>query len=224
MPMIPRVLEPEAMDTPEEARDYDEMDHSAVNQRFVADFLEAHGAPRGGEILDVGSGPGRIPIALCRSAPTARVVALDMAEAMLERARRNIDDAGLAGRIRCQAGDAKGLSFPDGSFEAVVSNTIIHHIPDPAPPLAEMARLVAPGGTLFIRDLARPADLAEVDHLVATYAGEEAEAAQALFRASLHAALTTDEVKQIVAALGLPEDGVAMSSDRHWTWSWRRPS
>lgn len=221
--MLPRVLEPEAMDTPEEARDYDAMDHSTVNARFVADFLEAHGPCRGGEVLDVGTGPGRIPIALCQADAGARVLAIDLAAAMIERARANVAASGLEGRIRCLASDAKATSFAERSFEAVLSNTIVHHIPDPGPVLGEMARLVAPGGTLFVRDLARPADLAEVDHLVTTYAGAEPPAARALFEASLHAALTLDEVRGLVRDLGLPVEGVAMTSDRHWTWTWKSP-
>jgi ubiquinone/menaquinone biosynthesis C-methylase UbiE len=222
--MLARVLEPEAMDTPEEARDYDAMDHGAVNARFVADFLAAHGSCRGGEVLDAGAGPGRIAIALCEADPAARVVALDLAAAMLERAQRNVAAAGLAGRVRCVRGDVKGLPWPDGRFEAVISNTIIHHIPDPAPALREMARLVAPGGTLFVRDLARPSTLAEVAALVREYAGGEDPPARALFEASLHAALTVPEVRAISGAIGLTATTIAMTSDRHWTWVWRRDS
>jgi ubiquinone/menaquinone biosynthesis C-methylase UbiE len=221
--MLSRVLEPEAMDTPEEARDYDAMDHATVNARFVADFLAVHGRCRGGEILDVGAGPGRIAMALCQSDPAARVRALDLAEAMLSLARQNIAAAGLSERIACVQGDAKALPNPDGAFEAVVSNTIIHHIPDPAPALREMARLVARGGTLFVRDLARPAGDAEVASLVAAYAGTEAPSAKAMFEASLRAALTVEEVRAIAVSLGLDPTGIAMTSDRHWTWAWKRP-
>src|SRR4051794_21274590 len=124
------------------------MDHTEVNARFVADFLRVHGPCRGGEILDVGTGPARIPIALCRADPKARVLGVDMAGSMLERAAENVRTQGLADRIRLDAGDAKALNLPSGGFEAVVSNTIVHHIPDPAPALREMARLVAPDGTL----------------------------------------------------------------------------
>src|SRR4051794_28312246 len=155
--MLPRVLEPEAMETPAEASEYDAMDHAKVNAQFVADFLAEHGRCRGGELLDVGTGPARIAIALCQADPAARVLATDLADAMLELARRNVAAARLDARIRCIRGDAKSLPWPDGRFEAVISNTIIHHIPDPAPALAEMVRLVAPGGTLFVRDLIRPA-------------------------------------------------------------------
>jgi ubiquinone/menaquinone biosynthesis C-methylase UbiE len=220
--MLPRVLEPEAMDTSEEARDYDAMDHAAVNARFVADFLDAHGPCRGGEILDVGTGPGRIAIALCQADPAARLLAADLAEAMLELARRNVAAAGLETRVECIRGDAKALPWPAGRFEAVISNSIVHHIPEPAPALAEMARLVAPGGTLFVRDLARPATDRDVAALVATYAGGEPPAARALFESSLHAALTVPEVRAIALALALPPEGVTMTSDRHWTWIWRR--
>src|SRR3954471_8033305 len=109
--MLPRVLEPEAMDTPDEARDYDAMDHAEVNARFVADFLDAHGPCRGGEILDVGTGPGRIAIALCLADPSARVLAADLAEAMLDLARRNVSAAGLTSRIACVRGDAKACPW-----------------------------------------------------------------------------------------------------------------
>ena len=221
--MLVRVPEPEAMDTPEEAHDYDAMDHSEVNARFVADFLSAHGPCRGGEILDVGTGTARIPIALCRADERAAVVALDLAETMLVLARRNLAEAALGGRIRLERGDGKGIAHPDGSFEAVLSNTIVHHIPDPAPALSEMARLVAPGGTLFLRDLARPESGGEVERLVNLHAGDEPPAARALFEASLRAGLTVAEVREIVRSLGLPAEGVTMTSDRHWTWLWNRP-
>jgi ubiquinone/menaquinone biosynthesis C-methylase UbiE len=221
--MLPRVLEPEAMDSVEEARDYDAMDHAAVNARFVADFLAAHGPCRGGDLLDVGTGPARIPIVLCQADPAARVLGVDLAESMIALARHNVAAAGVAGRIACLQGDAKALPLPGGRFEAVLSNTIIHHIPEPAPALAEMVRLIAPGGTVMVRDLARPPTPAALTHLVSLYSENESPSAQALFAASLHAALTVDEVRQMLTDLGLPGAEVAMTSDRHWTWLWRRP-
>jgi ubiquinone/menaquinone biosynthesis C-methylase UbiE len=221
--MIPRVLEPEAMDTPAEAIAYDAMDHAEVNARFVADFLEAHGPCRGGEILDLGTGPARIPIALCRADPLARVLGIDLARSMLDLAAQNLAEAGLTDRVRLLEADAKGLALPDGSFEAVVSNTIIHHIPEPRLALAELPRLVAPGGTLFVRDLIRPESEDALASLVATYAGSEGSAAQTLFAESLRAALTIVEVRAIVKGLGWPDVGVRQTSDRHWTWSASRP-
>ncbi|MDG3006513.1 class I SAM-dependent methyltransferase [Paludisphaera mucosa] len=222
--MIPRVLEPESMDGPEEVAQYDAMDHRAVNDRFVADFLAAHGPCRGGEVLDVGTGTARIPIALALADPAARVVGFDLAPAMIERAERNVAEAGLSDRIRFVLGDAKApTALGEARYEGVVSNTIIHHIPDPLPAFAAMVDRLAPGGTLLIRDLARPDDQAQLAGLVEQYAGDESPEARELFRASLHAALTVPEIARLAAQVGLPADCVAMTSDRHWTLAWRRP-
>ncbi|MDB5349521.1 MAG: rebM 1 [Planctomycetota bacterium] len=216
--MIPRVLEPEAMDTAEDAAEYDAMDHSGVNVRFVADFLASHGPCRGGTILDVGTGTARIPLELCRVDPNAMVRAVDLAEHMLALGRKNVQEAGLTDRIRLEKVDAKGFPYPDRSFEAVISNSIVHHIPEPAAALAEMVRLVAPGGTLFCRDLARPESSEHLEQLVTMYAGRESASARDLLAASLHAALTLNEVRAIVSAMGFSADDVALTSDRHWTW------
>lgn len=224
--MIPRVLEPESMETAEDVEQYDAMDHREVNDRFVADFLAAHGSCRGGEILDLGAGTGRIPIALAQADLKARITAVDLAPAMIERAKRNVAEAGLSDRVRCVQGDAKspGTALGNLRFEAVVSNSIIHHLADPQPAVSHMVDRVEPGGTLMIRDLARPGDEATVDRLVEQYAAGESAHARRLFHDSLHAALTLNEIRAIAAGLGLPSDCVSMTSDRHWTLIWKRPS
>ena len=70
-------------------------------------------------------------------------------------AARNVQGAGFQGRILLLRGDAKRLPFADASFGAVVSNSLVHHLPDPLAALAEMARVVRGGGWLFVRDLLR---------------------------------------------------------------------
>jgi ubiquinone/menaquinone biosynthesis C-methylase UbiE len=212
------------MDTPEEAHDYNAMDHAEVNARFVDDLLHAHGRPASGDWLDVGTGTALIPIALCQRTNDCRVIGTDLAEQMLELAHQNVTAAGLEHRIRLDRVDAKSLPYADQSFETVFSNSIVHHIPEPLVVLGELVRLVAPGGTLFVRDLVRPDSQDELERLVQLYAGREPERARAMFRDSLHASLSLDEVQEMVASLGLPHHGVQMTSDRHWTWAWRRPT
>jgi ubiquinone/menaquinone biosynthesis C-methylase UbiE len=214
--MLPRVLEPEVMDSADEASDYDAMDHRAVNECFVADFLAA--GPGGASVLDVGAGTAQIPIELCRRAPGVRVVAIDAARHMIDLGRQNVRRAGLTDRIRLELCDAKQLPSPDALFEAVISNSIVHHIPRPESVLAEMVRVTKPGGTLFVRDLARPADEATLASLVEQYAGDANDRQRRMFADSLHAALTVNEMRDLVATLGLPPEGVRMTSDRHWTW------
>ncbi|HUG20888.1 MAG TPA: class I SAM-dependent methyltransferase [Planctomycetaceae bacterium] len=209
------------MDTPEEARDYNEMDHSEVNRAFVRDFLEfcqqvqPGGTPR--NLLDVGTGTALIPLEYCRQVPTGSITAIDLAREMLTLAERNVTRAGLSDRISLRLCDSKQLPFADGQFDAVISNSIIHHIPEPIECLRETARVLAPGGLLFVRDLLRPASAEAVEGFVQQYAGEENPHSQQMFRQSLLAALTVDEVRNLLTELQLPSGWVKQTSDRHWT-------
>lgn len=220
--MLKRVLEPEVMDSPREAIDYDAMDHSTVNRVFVDDFLNALTArghkPGEGKILDLGTGTARIPIELLRRDSALSVVAIDLAESMLDLGRTNVAAAGFTRRIRLERVDAKHLPYPSASFTAVIANSIVHHIPDPRAVLAEACRVLQPGGVLFIRDLLRPNDDISVRHLVDTYAADANGHQRQLFEASLRAALSLDEVRHLASQLGHPTDEVQQTSDRHWTW------
>ncbi len=215
--MLKRVLEPEVMDSPEEARDYDAMDHRVVNRSFVEDFLRAC-APAG-PVLDVGTGTAQIPVVLCRMAPAVKVVAIEYAGHMLDLAARNVRQAGLADRIQLQRCDAKQLPFADRSFSAAISNSIVHHIPEPVRVLQEMVRVTTVGGCLFVRDLLRPETEEELRRLVTVYAGEANAHQRAMFDASLRAALTLEEVRELVRSLGFAAESVRQTSDRHWTWT-----
>ena len=227
---LQRVLEPEVMDTPEEARDYDAMDHGAVNTAFCTDLL-AMGAI-GPTVLDVGTGTALIPIELCKRAADVRVVAVELAVHMLALARENVARAGLEARIALEKVDAKVMPYPDAAFATTISNSIVHHIPEPRLVLSEMGRVTRAGGLVFVRDLARPSTRAEVDRLVALHGGTPPsdpaalpsfEHQRELFRASLCAALTVDEVIDIANAAGLQGSAVRMTSDRHWTLAFRKP-
>lgn len=215
--MLPRTLEPEVMDTAEDALDYDRMDHAEVNRRFVEDFLAT--TPAVDEVLDLGTGTAQIPIVLCRRSDAARVLAIDLSAEMLLVARTNVEVAGLRERIMLQRIDAKGLPYDDGRFSAVMSNSIVHHIPEPAPALAEAVRVARAGARIFIRDLARPDDEATLTSLVERYTTGANEHQRRLFADSLWAALTVEEMRGIVSQLGFAPETVSMTSDRHWTWS-----
>ena len=216
--MLQRVLEPEVMDTAEDAHDYDTMDHSGVNRVFVLDLLKF--APRlQNPVLDVGTGTAQIPIELCKQHATVEVVAVDAAATMIELANRNIANARFAARIRAELVNARGLRFPDHHFAAVISNSIIHHIPEPLIVFTEMVRVGQRSGVIFVRDLFRPDDEATLSHLVQTYAGDANAHQRMLFADSLHAALTVDEVRGFVTQLGYAAETVTATSDRHWTWA-----
>jgi ubiquinone/menaquinone biosynthesis C-methylase UbiE len=217
---LPRRLEPEVMDTPADAEDYDAMDHSTVNRVFCSDFFAAWSGDN--PVLDVGTGTAQIPIELCKQDSRPAITAIDLSDDMLKIARRNVLNSKLIDRIRLEKMDAKALSYADGAFATVMSNSIIHHIPEPVKTFAEMVRVCAKDGYLFIRDLMRPRDTDELARLVELYAAGANAHQRQLFGDSLHAALTVNEVREMVTAMGFAPESVTATSDRHWTWVARR--
>jgi SAM-dependent methyltransferase len=220
--MLPRVLEPEVMDSAEDAADYDAMDHAAVNAVFVDDLVSrlwSTPRPQDGvwEIFDAGTGTAQIPIALLQRGVRAVVTAADAAASMLAVGRRNVAAAGLDAQIHLVLRDCKALPETTGWFDVVMSNSLLHHLPEPGFALRECWRILRPGGLLFLRDLFRPDDDAAVEAIVQRYAGDANRHQQQLFRESLHAALTVDEVRQLAMSEGIPPEWVAATSDRHWT-------
>ncbi|MBD2502001.1 class I SAM-dependent methyltransferase [Anabaena azotica] len=219
-----RQLEPEVMDSWEEASEYDAMDFTEVNSAFAQEAVLL-GPPEQGLVLDAGTGTGRIPILICQKRHQWQLVAIDMAENMLQIATQHVQMVGLEERIRLELVDAKRLPYEDGIFDLVVSNSLVHHLPDPLPFFAEIKRVCKPHGGIFIRDLFRPADETTMNALVASIGEEYDDYQKKLFRDSLHAALTLEEVHKLIIIAGLVGVEIYQSSDRHWTArrSWTSP-
>jgi ubiquinone/menaquinone biosynthesis C-methylase UbiE len=213
---LTRVLEAEVMDDASEAISYDAMDFAMVDQDFVDRVVAVH--PDAVKVLDLGTGTARIPIRLCQQRSQYQVLGIDLAESMLEIGELNIQRAKMAQRIRLAKADSKRTPYPNWEFDLVISNSLVHHLPDPAGFFREISRLVTPTGGIVVRDLFRPDSEAELEAIMALH-GEGLNDRQAkLFRDSLHAAFTLAEVTELAKSAGLVENvRIYPSSDRHWT-------
>ncbi len=99
-------------------------------------------------IGDLGCGTGQVAEAL---APFAGgILAVDGSEAMLEEARRRLEPHG---NVEVLHGDLEALPLEDGSLDAAVLALVLHHLPDPAAALREVARVVRPGGRVLVMDM-----------------------------------------------------------------------
>ena len=210
-----RIPEPEElMDEADQALAYAEADFSASNELFIQLFEQLHPAEFTGQALDLGCGPADIPIRFARRYPQAGIDALDGAQAMLDLAEKAIEADGLAQRIclHCQYLPATRL---DKTYDAVLSNSLLHHLNDPQDLWSTILDNAGPGATVLVMDLLRPESPGQVDALVAQYASDAPEVLRRDFEASLYAAYTLEEVQAQLAAASLDGLTVSQVSDRH---------
>jgi ubiquinone/menaquinone biosynthesis C-methylase UbiE len=128
--------------------------------RAIAEAIAAE-TPSGSDVLDVSCGPGEVLVQLARLAPSLRCTGLDVDAGMIERAERK------AARLppnrseqprwpRFVVANVGAMPFPDASFDLVVSSFAAHHWPDRRAGLAEVMRVLRPGGRAIIWDIASP--------------------------------------------------------------------
>ena len=214
-----RRLEPEVMDDPSRAEAYARADFSAVNQGFIDEFLARCPAPA--RVLDLGCGPADIPIRLARASPGTRITAVDASPVMITLGSQAKEEAGLDDRIRLVEGRVPGLPLPPKMFDAVISNSLLHHLPEPVVLWTEIARLAAPGAYVHVMDLVRPDSPERATEIVEANAGGESGLLKEDFYNSLLAAFTLEEIAEQLAAAGLGTLWPAQVSDRHWLVSGR---
>ena len=108
-----------------------------------------------GRILDVGTGPGYLPIEIAKRAKSITVVGIDATDRMIQLASRRAEAQGLADRLTFLVGNAYSLMFEDDSFDMVISTGVLHAWKVPVRALAECYRVLKPGGVAWILDPAQ---------------------------------------------------------------------
>jgi ArsR family transcriptional regulator len=125
----------------------------ALRKVFNDDALRAraiaHLAPPGLTVCDVGTGTGVLALELARLG--VRVVAVDHSQAMLDAARAKLEAENAQG-VELRRGDAAHLPLDDASVDAAFAHMVLHYLPSPAAAIAEMGRVVKPGGRVVVVD------------------------------------------------------------------------
>jgi len=216
-PLDERIPEPELMDDGAQAAAYAGADFDEPNGAFVGHLETLFPTlPPAAEVLDLGCGPGDIPIRLAERHRGWRIRAVDGAPAMLAHADRAIAAAGLGDRVTTQVARIPDRSaLPRQAFDIVLSNSLLHHLPDPAALWAQTRWSGRQGAAVLVMDLIRPASEAAAQEIVDTYAADEPEGLRRDFFLSLRAAFRPREVQRQLDAAGLPHLLVDRVSDRH---------
>src|SRR5262245_51234090 len=122
-----RKAEAEIMNLPDEVDAYVRGDFASVNQVFVDRLMDLAGSLERAAAIDLGTGPGDIPIRVAKAKPQWSITAVDASAPMLEVAGAAIKKAN-ASSIKLVLADAKDTRLPDASFDVIFSNSILHHV------------------------------------------------------------------------------------------------
>ncbi len=128
-----------------------QMGDTASEARARECWLDLLAAGAGERILDVGAGLGDMTVVIARQVGSDGVVhALDLSAGLLHRARDLVRESGVSDRVATEVGDARRLPYGDGRFDAVFCRWLLLHVSDPARVVAEMRRVVRPGGRVLL--------------------------------------------------------------------------
>ena len=214
--MMDRVLEPELMVDPDQCRIYSEADFEEENQGFVDRFLSANDDDlQDAQVLDLGCGPGDIPIRLARGHASVHIVGVDASQPMITLAEAAVREAGLTDRITLHCQRFQDVNLPK-PVDAIISNSLLHHVPNALQFWYAIKTLAKPGATVLVMDLLRPDSIEEAQEIVDQYAADEPKQLQRDFYNSLLAAFTEDEVAAQLAELNLSRLLIDVPDDRHW--------
>lgn len=219
-----RKPEPELMDSEAQTAAYAAADFNESNTLFTQLFAEAFpDCPAAGAMADLGCGPGDITLRMARAYPGWRITGLDAGENMLRHATTRLQREGASLNVSFRHSYLPDESLETGAWDALISNSLLHHLPDPLVLWHSIRRLARPGAAVLVMDLCRPADDAAARSLLEQYAAGEPEVLREDFYNSLLAAYTVDEVRAQLDAAGLGGLEVARCSDRHWSVYGRTP-
>ncbi len=211
-----RIPEPELMLNIEQARAYANVDFSEPHDRYVALFVERFPNFKEGSVLDLGCGTCDVSIRFAKRFPAARIFGVDGSPQMLECGQEALDEEEIpAERIQLIEGFIPDVALTHPNFDLIMSNSLLHHLPDPAALWKTVHKYSKPGTIVFISDLIRPETKSQAEEMVQAHAGTEPEVHQQDFLNSLLASFRPNEVNDQLRTARLNTLTVEQVSDRH---------
>jgi ubiquinone/menaquinone biosynthesis C-methylase UbiE len=155
-----------------------------------------------GKILDIGTGPGYVPVEVARASKKVEVKAIDISSAMVVIARRKAEDAGLSQRVQFECGSAEHIPYGDGYFDLVVSTLSFHHWANRIECLKEIHRVLKIDGEAWIYEIRKDTTWEAKKQLKDRYG--RFLSFVVLYLVRLHSAMKLQEFEKIIS---LPQLG-----------------
>lgn len=203
-----RIPEPELMNDPEQVAAYAGPSLDNGSWLFVQRFRKSF--PRlaqQGAVLDLGCGPAAIPLRLAGFLPHWEIHGIDGSPAMLASGREAVRREGLDDRVHLFHGILPGdLPLPRVRYEAIISNSFLHHLADPMVLWQAIRRYSLPQAAILVVDLLRPADEESAERIIRTYVPDAPPMLHQDMLLSLRAAYTLEEISAQLQQADLAED------------------
>jgi len=212
-----RFPEPELMTDPAQAKAYANADFDEPHSQYIELVKKAFGEEfSNGYVLDLGCGPGDISFRIANAFPHCTVHGIDGAKSMLDWAKhRLLQHNDLKDRLQFILGNLPDVSPPRPQYDAVISNSLLHHLADPQVLWKTIKRYAGPGSPVFIMDLLRPSTKKKAEDMICQYAASEPYILQRDFYYSLLAAFEIREIEQQLIEAQLTHFCIEQVSNRH---------
>lgn len=168
--------------------------YSQVADEIVAGF-------KSGLMLDLGTGPGYLPIEIVKRAPEIKIIGIDLSRRLIQMARENAAGAGLTNQLSFEIGNAARLRFDDAAFDMVISTGMLHSLKKPVLVFQEIYRLLKTGGRAWIWDPANVTDYIDREKWKASLSMRERFFLWLFKLIRLHKPPATYERNQVVAMI-----------------------
>ncbi len=212
-----RTIEAELMNDEEQSNAYALADFTEPNRYFIKLFQATFGLQIQGHILDIGCGNADITIALAKVYPDCLIDGIDGSASMLDHGRKTLKNQPIKiqKNIRLLEGIVPDLELPEANYDVIMSNSVLHHLHNPAILWQFIKSYGVRGSRVFIGDLLRPASPEKARQIVELYASNEPEILKRDFYNSLLAAFEISEINEQLKLANLEKLSVAKISDRH---------
>jgi ubiquinone/menaquinone biosynthesis C-methylase UbiE len=140
---------------------YEKASRLVIKSYYAPVAEEILGSFHQGFLLDLGTGPGYLPIEMAKRSFQIRIIGVDLSRALIRMARVNALRAGCSDRVRFEVGNAAALRFHAETFDRVISTGMLHALRDPVTTIRECRRVLKPGGEAWIYDPARVCSLVD---------------------------------------------------------------
>ncbi len=134
------------------ASSYDKATRMVIDEYYGQVAEEIVSNFKSGVILDLGTGPGYLPIEMVRRAPDINIIGVDLSRKLVQMARINAAEAGLSHQLRFEVGNSASLRFDNATFDMVISTGMLHSLNHPVAVLKEIYRVLKKGSEAWIYD------------------------------------------------------------------------